>query len=269
MNAAAKMLVDTAKRGELHHAIIVFGPSADPLRELSVTLAKTLECLNATTGDDCNACQKIDKRIHPDVHFVEVGGEKKLISVEQIRDIVGEATLRPYEGRSKVFVIDPADAISPSGANAMLKTLEEPPRDTHFVLLTRSPDLLLPTIKSRCQHIYVGDDRPNRSRLEQIAVFEAGDLAKQVTSALERFATKRDSTALLALAAIVSSYDDVKDAIALTAAVMTSGDARLDAIPRERLLASADAMLAAIRALTVNADARLVVEQALAELVIG
>src|SRR5437016_5228851 len=266
MNSAAQLLLDTARRGELHHAIIIHGPAAPPLRELAVGIAKTLNCLNGTIGDGCLSCQKIDRRIHPDVHFIEVSGERKLISVEQIRDLVAEAALRPYEGRNKVFIIDPADALSPGGSNSLLKTLEEPARDTTFVLLTRSPDLLLPTIKSRSQHIYIGDDRPGRSRIEQVATIEDPDLEKQIKEALERFATRRDSMALLALASIIASHDDVKDAIALTAAVLTSG--QIDAIPRERLLASADALLAAIRALTINADPRLVVEQALAELVI-
>ena len=265
MNSAAQLLVETTQRGELHHAIIIHGPSADALRELAVRIARTLNCLNRSTGDDCNACQKIERRIHPDVHFIEVGGERKMISVEQIRDLVNEATLRPYEGRNKVFIIDPADALSPGGSNSLLKTLEEPARDTHFILLTRSPDLLLQTVQSRCQEIYVGDDRPNRTRLEQVSTLHDDDLVKQINGALERFAARRDSTALLALAAILSSRDDVKDAIALAAGVLT--ERSFDSISRERALAAADGLLAAIRALTVNADARLVVEQALAELV--
>jgi DNA polymerase III subunit delta' len=265
MNSAAQLLLDTAKRGELHHAIIIHGPSPEPLRELAVSIAKTLNCLNGTTGDACLSCQKIERRIHPDVHFIEVSGERKLISVEQIRDLVAEATLRPYEGRNKVFIIDPADALSPGGSNSLLKTLEEPARDTTFVLLTRSPDLLLPTIKSRSQPIFVGDDRPGRSRIEQVATIEDPALVKQIRGALDRFATQRDSTALLALASIIASHDDVKDAMAMAAAVLTSGE--IAAIPNDRLLAAADGLLAAIRALTVNADPRLVVEQALAELV--
>jgi DNA polymerase-3 subunit delta' len=265
MNAAGQLLLDTAQRGDLHHAIMIYGPSPEALSDLAVRIAKTLECLEGSTGDNCLACQKIDRRIHPDVHFIEVTGERKLISVEQIRDLVAEATLRPYEGRNKVFIIDPADALSIGGSNSLLKTLEEPARDTTMILLTRSPDLLLPTIKSRSQQIYVGDDRPGRTRFEQVATIEDGELLKQIKAAIERFTSRRDSTALLALASIIASHEDVKDAIALTAAVLTSGE--VNAIPRDRLLAAADGLLAAIRALTVNADPRLVIEQALAELV--
>ena len=240
------------------------------LRDVAVSIAKTLNCLNRTTGDDCPSCQRIDRRIHPDVHFIEVGGERKMISIEQIRDLVSAATMRPYEGRYKVFVIDPADALSPSGSNSLLKTLEEPARDTTFILLTRSPDLLLPTIRSRAQSIYIGDERV-RDRLQAIAAFESDDdresLANDLRAVLYRFADKRDSVALLAAASMVASREEVKDAMALLAAILTSGDEKLESIPREKLLAAADGVLAAIRAMTINADPRLTIEAALAQLV--
>ena len=143
------VVVETATRGELHHAIILHGPAADSLREIAVRIAKALNCLKGTSGDRCRACRRIDQRIHPDVHFIEVGGERKMISIEQIRELLEGASMRPYEGRNKVFIIDPADALSIAGSNSLLKTPEEPARDTTFLLLTRSPDLLLPTIRSR------------------------------------------------------------------------------------------------------------------------
>jgi len=279
MKSASQLLLDTARRGELHHAILVHGPRPQALRDLAIRVAKTLNCLGGTTGDDCASCTRIDRRMHPDVHFIEVGGERKMISVEQIRDLVSAATLRPYEGRNKVFIVDPADALSTGGSNSLLKTLEEPARDTTFILLTRSPDLLLPTIRSRSQPIYVGDDRapmigatPDQLRLQQIATFESEDeqetLARELRAIVHRFAERRDSVALLALASIVGGRDDAKDAMALLAAILSSADEALDTIPRERRLAAADALLTAIRMLGVNADARLLVEGALAQLVV-
>ena len=257
MNDAAALLADTARRGELHHAVILHGPAMDALRDAAIGIAKALNCLNRTTGDDCLACQRIERRIHPDVHMIEVGSERKLISVEQIRDLVSEATLRPYEGRTKVFIIDPADALSAGGSNSLLKTLEEPVRDTTFVLLTRSPDLLLPTIRSRSQAIYVGGNMQRDTKL-----------AADISGLLEQFAARKDSSALLALAAIVAGQDDVSQSMALLAAVLceaAAGRPPLE-IPRERLLAAADASVFNTRWLTVNADARMLVEQALAPL---
>ena len=274
MTSTASLILDTARRGELHHAIILHGPVAPSLRDIAVRIAKTINCLNETTGDDCLSCQRIERHIHPDVHFIEVGGERKLISVEQIREIVSGAVMRPYEGRGKVFIIDPADALSVSGSNSLLKTLEEPARDTTFVLLTRSPDLLLPTIKSRAQHVYVGNTA-QVSRMEQRALLgDADTLAPDIVDLLHRFATRGESAALLALAVLVADHDDMKDAIALLGAILcdiiAADEGKLaeirERIPGEKLLAAADNAMAAIRWLTVNADPRMLVESVVAQL---
>lgn len=291
MTTTSSLVLDTARRGELHHAVILHGPSAEPLRTLAVRIAKTLNCLQGTTGDGCASCVRIDRRLHPDVHFAEVAGEKKQISIEQIRDIVSGASMRPFEGRTKVFIIDPADALSVAGSNSLLKTLEEPARDTTFILITRSPDLLLQTIQSRAQKVYVGESERllggplEARRIREVALLQEGgeDLAASILELLHRFATRGESAALLALAAIVSQHEPVKDAIALLGALLCDVVAldpsqALDGrrlaeirqhIPRERLLAAADASMAAIRWLGVNADVRLLVEQIVAPLAAG
>jgi len=289
VTTSSSLILDTARRGELHHAVILYGPVAAPLRDLALRIAKTLNCLNASTGDDCQSCQRIDRRIHPDVHFVEVGDDKKMISIEQIRDLVSGATLRPYEGRNKVFIIDPADGLSIGGSNSLLKTLEEPTRDTTFLLITRTPDLLLPTIRSRSQPIYVGEavrtlaGPREATRIREVALLESGeDLAGTILELLHRYATNGESAALLTLAALIGGHDDVKDAIALLGAILCDAVAldpreSLDPqkladiaehIPRERLLAAADAAMAAIRWVTVNADVRLLAESVVATLVV-
>ena len=175
-----------------------------------------------------------------------------------MRDIVAAATLRPYEGRNKVFIIDPAEALSVGGSNSLLKTLEEPPRDTIFILLTRSYDLLLPTIRSRSQPIHIGGVAPRDEAL-----------ASSIASALQRFGETRDSAALLALASLIASNEHPNDAIALLGETLcdaVAGNIEV-AIPRERLLAAADTSMAAIRWLGVNADVRLLAEQIVAALV--
>ena len=260
MKSAAELLLDTAWRGELHHAVILHGPSREELRSTALQLAKTMNCLNNSRGDDCPACDRIERRLHPDVHLIEVAGEKKMISIDQIRELVAEATLRPYEGRTKVFIVDPADGLSVSGSNSLLKTLEEPSRDTVFMLLTRAPDLLLPTIRSRSQSIYIGGEE---TKDEELAGF--------IRDGLQRFASHGDAVALLAIAGAVSSRDEVNDAIALLGEILCEAAAgRIDLggnVDAGKLLAAADGTMAALRNLVVNADARLVVEQALAELV--
>jgi DNA polymerase III delta prime subunit len=287
MSTTTSLILDTAKRGELHHAIILYGPSTQLLRDTAVRVAKTLNCVNGSTGDDCAACQRIDRRTHPDVHFIEAAADKKMISIEQIREIVDEASLRPYEGRNKVFVVWPADGLSPSGSNSLLKTLEEPARDTTFLLLTRSPDLLLQTVRSRCQQIYLGDTIRNLTgprealRIRQVALMESGEeLAGNIIELLHRFATRGESAALLALAALVYDHEEIKDSLALLGSVLCDVIA-LDPkeslnprklseirehIPHGKLLAAADQAMAAIRWLGVNADTRLLAEMVVSEL---
>lgn len=288
MTTAASLILDTARRRELHHAVILHGPAPIALQQLSLHIAKALNCLQGTTGDDCTACDRIERRMHPDVHYVEVTGERKMISIEQIREIVAEASLRPYEGSTKVFILDPAEAVSPSGLNSLLKTLEEPARDTTFLLLTRSPDLLLPTIRSRSQSIYVGPPKSTEARgskeaarLEQFAAVEgSAELAGRVLDALHRYAANGESAMLLALAGWIAAEENTRDALAILAAVLCDAvgldpadsvapeklAAVREAIPREKLLAAADGAMAAVRGLTVNADVRMAVEKALAAL---
>lgn len=288
MTTTTSLLLETARRGELHHAIILHGPSPALLRDVAVRVAKTLNCLNGSTGDDCASCLRIDRRTHPDVHFVEAAADRKLISIEQIREIVSEASLRPYEGRNKVFVIDPADGLSASGSNSLLKTLEEPTRDTTFLLITRAPDLLLPTIRSRSQSIYLGDTERRLAgpregmRIRQVALMDEGEeLATTILELLHRYATRGEGAALLALATVISGQEDARDAIALLGTILSDAvgldpaesldpeklAAIREHIPRERLLAAAEASLEAIRWLGVNADVRLLVENVMAALV--
>lgn len=257
MTTVVETMLETARRGELAHAIILHGPNPDNLRLTAVQIAKALNCLKGTTGDDCASCSRIERRMHPDIHYIEVAGDKKLISVEQIRELLEGASMRPYEGRNKVFLIDPADGLSPSGSNSLLKTLEEPTRDTTFLLLTRTPALLLPTILSRSQPVFVGGKE-----------LVDDELRRTIAGALTRFAEKSDATALLALAAVIGSRDDAKAALALLASTMLDavGDGSI-ALPKEKLLAASDTALAAIRWLGVNADARMLAEQVLANLV--
>src|SRR5207244_12047266 len=88
----------------------------------------------------------------PDVPMVEPG-DNGSIKIKQVRDIVDAAAYRPFEGRRRVVIFDDADALVPAAQNALLKTLEEPPPSSVFVLVTARPDSLLATVRSRCSQI--------------------------------------------------------------------------------------------------------------------
>jgi len=100
----------------------------------------------------CDACRRIARSIHPDVIIVEPG-ETGAIKIEQIRDCVAAAAYRPFEGRRRVVIVDDADAMMPPAQSALLKTLEEPPSATVFLLVSAMPDALLPTVRSRCPRL--------------------------------------------------------------------------------------------------------------------
>jgi DNA polymerase-3 subunit delta' len=139
---------------------------------LARELAQALNCegdepsfgsLRTGPCQECRACGRIAASIHADVQVVGVetgeddgprtGAGRKDISIHQIREIERAVGLHPYEGRCRVIIIDPADAMNEAAQNAFLKSLEEPPPAVVFVLVTARADALRPTIRSRCQRV--------------------------------------------------------------------------------------------------------------------
>ena len=107
--------------------------------------------LNYPQRDDADEWTQIIWTDHPDVGLVVA--PRRVLRVEQMRQIEKEANFRPFEGKARVFLIDEADKLNDASANALLKVLEEPPRTSHLILITARPAMLLPTILSRCQMI--------------------------------------------------------------------------------------------------------------------
>jgi DNA polymerase-3 subunit delta' len=171
---ALSPLRSALRRGALHHAYLFGGPEGVGKATAARLLAQAANCDGpaAAQGDACGACgpcRKIAKGVHPDVvvlaeertmakagRWEPRGGRtpSKDIVVDQIRDLVDHRlAMKRFEGRRRVVVVDPADAMNPQAQNALLKTLEEPPDDTTLVLVASSPDALLPTIRSRCLRV--------------------------------------------------------------------------------------------------------------------
>lgn len=101
---------------------------------------------------ECGACRRIARGVHADLLIV-APGDSGTIKVDQIREAIDRSAYRPFEGRRRVVIVDGADALMGEAQNALLKTLEEPPPASVFVLVTARPDLLLPTVRSRCQRL--------------------------------------------------------------------------------------------------------------------
>lgn len=92
-----------------------------------------------------------DDREHPDLHIIESGNSQ--IKIEDIRAMQHQASLRPYEGKMNIFIIDNAHRLNPESANSLLKILEEPPKDCLFILVTHKPQNIFKTVLSRCKTI--------------------------------------------------------------------------------------------------------------------
>ena len=132
---------------------IFSGPEGIGKKMVAKIIAQKLNCtadLNKPCGS-CSSCLRIQKLQHPDVHIIE--NDESQIKIEDIRDIKREASFRPYEGVMKVFIIDNAHKLNSEAANALLKILEEPPKDSVIILITHKVQTIFKTVLSRCKQI--------------------------------------------------------------------------------------------------------------------
>ncbi|HZR26005.1 MAG TPA: AAA family ATPase, partial [Vicinamibacterales bacterium] len=132
------LLRRSIERGTLPPSLIFAGPAPEK-RDIALAVAEALN------GDD----PRIARGAHPDVLIIEPG-DNGSIKIEQVRDAIDRAMYRPFEGKRRVVIIDEADALVDAAQNALLKTLEEPPSSSIFILVAARPDMLLATVRSRC-----------------------------------------------------------------------------------------------------------------------
>jgi DNA polymerase-3 subunit delta' len=160
-----------ASNGRMPHSMILSGDDGVGKRQFALEIARSFVCIGPVNGeacDVCSACRRVDRlalpkadekedheRVvftdHPDVGMIVPYNRNILIKA--IRHLESEAQYRPYEAPARIFIIDDADKMNDPAANALLKTLEEPPPTTFILLITSRPDSLLATIRSRCQTI--------------------------------------------------------------------------------------------------------------------
>ncbi|WP_318451037.1 DNA polymerase III subunit delta' [Photobacterium leiognathi] len=136
----------------LHHAILLLAVKGSGRDVLARQLAKTVLCQNSETEPCgvCHSCKLFEANSHPDFHVIKPEQEGKQIGVDAVRQCNRWATETSQLNGQRVILIEHADAMGEAGANAILKTLEEPPQGCQFILTAQSLDSLLPTIVSRC-----------------------------------------------------------------------------------------------------------------------
>jgi len=234
--AAVRTLERALSSGKVHHALRFEGPPGVGKETTAWRLAQALLCNagNPLGCESCSACERALQRSaeppavsrHPDLLLVErglyppalLGGKSEAtgISVEQIRTIVlPRLGFSPHEGRALVVLIRDADELTTSAANALLKTLEEPPPRTHFVLLTTRPGRLLDTIRSRTLPVRFGPLPlgPLTTLLEreglpsEVAVQAGGSLERARLLAEPDARARRDAFVLAADQAILAEHD--------------------------------------------------------------
>jgi DNA polymerase-3 subunit delta' len=211
-----------ALRGSLPPSLIFAGPDGVGKRHAAVALAQLLNCLTPSGLDACAvcaSCSRIARGVHPDVLMIEPG-DTGSIRIEQVREAIDRSAYRPFEGKRRIVIVDDADAMVPEAQNAMLKTLEEPPPGSTFVLVTSRPDVLLPTVRSRCQRLRFGTLAPS----EIATVLES----KHEYSAAEAHAAAAaaDGSVGRALEGSSEEYTEARDA---AAALLTGVASRTDA----------------------------------------
>lgn len=154
-----KLLQRSLETSRLAHAYLLEGPDGVGRRSTALALIRTIYCKTPVNNDACESCiscRKVSSGIHPDIHFLEPLPDKRDISIDQVRELHQQLVIWPLEGQRRICLIEPTERLSEQAANALLKTLEEPPGNALFLLLTNQADLLLPTIRSRCQHLRFG-----------------------------------------------------------------------------------------------------------------
>ena len=162
------LLARVIARDSMPPAVLLAGPPGVGKRLTAVAIAQAMNCLHPQSPNgferdacgECASCRRIARGIHPDVLIVEPG-EMGTIKIEQLRDVIDRSQYRPFEGRRRVVIIDEADAAGDDAQSALLKTLEEPPSASVFILVSSMPDALLPTVLSRCPRLRFSPLTPN------------------------------------------------------------------------------------------------------------
>lgn len=249
----------------LPQSLLFAGTRGVGKRRTAVALAEAINCLqpvaNATLPRDacgtCSSCRRIARGVHPDVPIVEPGDMGE-IKIDQVRDVIDRAGYRPFEGRRRVVILDEADSMRPEAQSALLKTLEEPPSASVFVLVSATPDSLLPTVLSRCQRLRFGelsvddvaqalvrDHEYDEKEARAAAADSGGSLGQALLAASADVAEARDMAHLLLERA--ARMSDPSRRIELAREVTPSGGKMTPAAEREQLSACLRAMASLLR----------------------
>ena len=145
-----KILKNSILNNKISHAYIFSGPRGTGKTSIAKIFSKAVNCLNTTDGDLCNNCENCLQNIDEEIDIIEIDAASNN-GVDEIREIRNNVKLMPVHLKYKVYIIDEVHMLSTSAFNALLKTLEEPPKHVIFILATTEFNKIPATVISRCQ----------------------------------------------------------------------------------------------------------------------
>jgi DNA polymerase-3 subunit delta' len=206
--AVVTALSSAVAEGRVAHAYVFVGPRHTGKTLAALQFAQALNCTGAEPPcGRCRQCERIAAGAHPDVEIIGIGApcdesehrhspDERDIRICQVRRLERLVTRAPFEGHCRVLIIEPADAMNDASANALLKTLEEPPPNAVIILITEREEMLLETIRSRVRRVAFGGLA--QADIER-ALRERWDVQPERASELARLSTGRLGWAVLAL----------------------------------------------------------------------
>ncbi len=206
-----RLLRNILQQNRVPNGLLFWGPEGVGKRYAAMELAKAINCKdgNGDACDQCLSCRKINSGNHPDVKIIAPSGKVRNINVDTVDFVTELAAYRPFQAEWRIILIQDVERMRPEAQNHFLKTLEEPPSKTAFILQTAYPQHLLPTIRSRCQPVRFGALQPETvarilQREHTLSDEEAHAIALvsqgQVSRALDLVTTnKRDAVVKVAV----------------------------------------------------------------------
>ncbi len=208
--SVVKTIVSAIKFQRLSHALLFAGIKGTGKTTLARIVAKSLNCEKRPPEEvepcnTCNSCVEIMKGIHVDVVEIDAASNR---GIDQVREIIEALKYAPAKGKAKVYIIDEAHMLTKEAANALLKSLEEPPPHVYFILATTEPNRLPPTILSRCQRYEFRRLEPKLLRKHLSYICE-----------LENYQMEREALELI----VKASQGSLRDALSLLDQAMAYG----------------------------------------------